>query len=318
MKSQFLKSQGYARAWRLGLASLFSLALFSGPARSQEPASDSSAGAAGASGAASIGPVAPGGEVERLRDTALLGRPPLPKDKPDLLGILKEHAELHRFAELVEAAGLGQSLHGRGPLTVFAPSDKAFRSMPSGMLDELLKDKSRLKRVASYHILRALVPAKKVAILRNALTMSGYVVPIDGEHGLKVGGAQVTDRDQWAKNGVIHVVDSVLLPKEPASSTSSVPKKRKGAEHEGGEAAGEGGEEKDRPATVMTAAAPAAATASSEEKPAARPEPAAVKAAAGGDPLGDGSAKGEKKAEKKSKKKKSKKKKDGEGGEAPP
>ena len=116
----------------------------------------------------------------------------------------------------VKAAGLVDALKGPGPFTVFAPTDEAFASLPPGTLENLLKpeNKDQLQRILTYHVVAGQVMAKDVVKLNSAKTLEGGSVTIHaGDGGVMVGNAHVTKTDISASNGVIHVIDSVLLPK---------------------------------------------------------------------------------------------------------
>ena len=119
------------------------------------------------------------------------------------------------LATALQAAGLVETLKGPGPFTVFAPTDAAFAKLPAGTVDALLKDKAKLTAILTYHVVAGKVEAKDVVKLDSAKTVNGQSVTIKvmGETVL-VDGAKVTATDIQASNGVIHVIDSVLMPKE--------------------------------------------------------------------------------------------------------
>ena len=117
------------------------------------------------------------------------------------------------LASALQAAGLVETLKGTGPFTVFAPTDAAFAKIPKADLDALLKDKAQLTRVLTYHVVAGKVMAKDVAKLSQAKTVEGQSVKIDTSSGVKVDGANVVKADIEASNGVIHVIDSVILPR---------------------------------------------------------------------------------------------------------
>ena len=99
-----------------------------------------------------------------------------------------------------------------GPFTVFAPTDEAFARIPKADLDALLKDKAKLTKVLTYHVVAGKVTAAEVVKLKEAKTVEGRAVKIDASNGVKVDGATVIKADVMASNGVIHVIDSVLMP----------------------------------------------------------------------------------------------------------
>lgn len=111
----------------------------------------------------------------------------------------------------VQAAGLVDTLKGKGPFTVFAPTDEAFAKIPKADLDALLKDKAKLSAVLTYHVVSGQVLAKDVKAGEVA-TVQGSTLSITTDGGVKVDGAKVVGTDVMASNGVIHVVDTVLLP----------------------------------------------------------------------------------------------------------
>ncbi len=113
----------------------------------------------------------------------------------------------------LQAAGLEETLKGQGPFTVFAPTDAAFAKIPRAELDALLKDKEALTKVLTYHVVPGKVMAADVAKLRSAKTVQGQSVTIDTRKGVKVDEAKVLKTDIVASNGVIHVIDSVIVPK---------------------------------------------------------------------------------------------------------
>lgn len=112
----------------------------------------------------------------------------------------------------VKAAGLVETLKGPGPFTVFAPTDEAFAKLPAGTVDALLKDIPQLTKILTYHVVSGKVTAADVVKLDKATTVQGSDVTIDATSGVKVNDAQVVTPDVAADNGVIHVIDSVLLP----------------------------------------------------------------------------------------------------------
>ena len=117
------------------------------------------------------------------------------------------------LASLLKKAGLVGTLQGKGPFTVFAPTDAAFAKLPKATLAALAKDKAKLRSVLLYHVVKGNVPAAKVVTLRSAKTLNGKAVSIRVNGGkVSVGGARVTTADVKASNGVIHVVNKVLIP----------------------------------------------------------------------------------------------------------
>jgi uncharacterized surface protein with fasciclin (FAS1) repeats len=112
----------------------------------------------------------------------------------------------------VDAAGLGETLAGGGPFTVFAPSDEAFAKLPAGTVESLLADPAKLTTVLTYHVVPGRVTAADAAGLSSAPTIQGSDLPISTDGGVHVGDASVVSADIEAGNGLIHVIDRVLLP----------------------------------------------------------------------------------------------------------
>ncbi|PAX60500.1 fasciclin domain-containing protein [Brunnivagina elsteri] len=112
----------------------------------------------------------------------------------------------------IKAAGLVETLKGKGPFTVFAPTDAAFAKLPQGTVEGLLKDLPKLKKILTYHVVPGKVMAADVVKLKSAKTVEGSDVKIDASNGVKVNDSTVTTADVAADNGVIHIIDTVLLP----------------------------------------------------------------------------------------------------------
>jgi uncharacterized surface protein with fasciclin (FAS1) repeats len=112
----------------------------------------------------------------------------------------------------VKAAGLVETLKGTGPFTVFAPTDEAFAKLPKGTVDDLLKDIPKLKKILTYHVVAGKVMAADVVKLKSATTVEGSDVKIDASSGVKINSSTVTTPDVAADNGVIHIIDTVLMP----------------------------------------------------------------------------------------------------------
>jgi uncharacterized surface protein with fasciclin (FAS1) repeats len=116
------------------------------------------------------------------------------------------------LATALTAAGLIDTLKGKGPFTVFAPTDAAFAKIPKADLDALLKDKAKLTAVLTYHVVPGKVMAADVKA-GNVKTVQGSEITITTMGGVMVDKAKVTATDIVADNGVIHVIDSVIMPK---------------------------------------------------------------------------------------------------------
>jgi uncharacterized surface protein with fasciclin (FAS1) repeats len=120
------------------------------------------------------------------------------------------------LAKALEAGGLVGTLTGPGPFTVFAPTDEAFAKLPAGMLEGLLRpeNKEKLRRVLTYHVVPGKVMAADVVKLQSAKAVSGDTLTVSARDGVvRVDQARVTKTDVGASNGVIHVIDAVILPK---------------------------------------------------------------------------------------------------------
>ena len=120
------------------------------------------------------------------------------------------------LAKALEAAGLVQTLKGAGPFTVFAPTDEAFAKLPAGTLESLLKpeNKAKLQRILTYHVVPGKVMAADVVKVKSAKAVSGDTITVATMGGnVMVDNAHVVKTDIVASNGVIHVIDAVILPK---------------------------------------------------------------------------------------------------------
>ena len=125
----------------------------------------------------------------------------------------KDHTTL---VAAVKAAGLVETLSGDGPFTVFAPTNAAFRKLPAGTVETLLKpeNKAQLRRILTYHVVAGTVMAADVVKLTSAKAVSGDTLTIKTMGGVMVDNAKVVKTDIKTSNGVIHVIDTVLLPRE--------------------------------------------------------------------------------------------------------
>ena len=117
------------------------------------------------------------------------------------------------LATALGAAGLVETLKGKGPFTVFAPTDAAFAKLPPGTVEKLLADKEQLKAILLYHVVPGAVPAADAAKLSSARTVNGADITIHAMNGkVMINDANVTQADIKASNGIIHVLDTVILP----------------------------------------------------------------------------------------------------------
>jgi|SRR5688572_19631535 len=124
------------------------------------------------------------------------------------------------LAAALGAAGLIESLKREGPFTVFAPTDNAFAKIPPQTLSELLQpeNKEKLTAVLTYHVVPGRVTAHEVANLNSATTLQGQTVKISKQDGVKINGAKVITTGVEATNGIIHVIDTVLMPSTAAKA----------------------------------------------------------------------------------------------------
>lgn len=124
-----------------------------------------------------------------------------------------EAGSFNTLVTAVQAAGLDDVLSGQGPLTVFAPTDEAFAKLPAGTVESLLNDPAKLGDILKYHVVSGKVMASDVVKLSNATTLLGQNVNILVQDGVvKINDATVIGTDIETSNGVIHVIDTVLLP----------------------------------------------------------------------------------------------------------
>ena len=132
----------------------------------------------------------------------------------DIVDTAVSAGSFNTLVAAVKAANLVDTLKGSGPFTVFAPTDDAFAKLPAGTVDALLKDIPKLKKILTYHVVSGKVMAADVVKLKSATTVEGSDVKIDASNGVKVNDSNVVTPDVVADNGVIHVIDTVLLPLE--------------------------------------------------------------------------------------------------------
>jgi len=132
----------------------------------------------------------------------------------NIVEVASSAGSFNTLVAAVKAAGLVETLSGPGPFTVFAPTDEAFAKLPAGTLDDLLKpeNKEQLVKILTYHVVPGQVMAADVVTLTSATTVQGQNLTIDTSAGVKVNNANVVQTDVVASNGVIHVIDTVLLP----------------------------------------------------------------------------------------------------------
>ena len=137
--------------------------------------------------------------------------------KADIVDTAVAAGSFKTLAAALQAAGLVETLKGKGPFTVFAPTDDAFAKLPAGTVDSLLKpeNKAQLVKILTYHVVPGKV--KSASLLgksQSVKTVQGSTVMVNGKGGkVMVNNANVTKADIWTSNGVIHVIDTVIMPK---------------------------------------------------------------------------------------------------------
>gem|GEM_PF-1933587 len=133
----------------------------------------------------------------------------------NIVEIASDNEDFSTLVAAVVAAGLAETLSGDGPFTVFAPTNEAFAKLPEGTVDELLKpeNKEKLAGILTYHVVAGKVMSKDLSDGQKAGTVNGQEITVTMEDGVKIDAATVVSADLEASNGVIHVIDSVIMPK---------------------------------------------------------------------------------------------------------
>ena len=145
------------------------------------------------------------------------GQHGMKKGNMDVIDTAVAAGSFSTLVTAIKAAGLGETLKGDGPFTVFAPTDDAFKKIPEDQLAALLEDKAALTKVLTYHVVPGKVMAADVIKLDSAATVEGQSIKISSSDGVKVDNvkvdnANVVKTDIAASNGVIHVIDTVIMP----------------------------------------------------------------------------------------------------------
>ncbi len=136
-------------------------------------------------------------------------------DGNTIVDVAKEAGSFETLLTAAKAAGLAETLMGEGPFTVFAPTDEAFEKLPEGVIPALLEDTEKLKSILLFHVVKGEVMAEKAVTLDSAPTVFGQPAPIEVKDGKAyIAGAEIVQTDIEASNGVIHVIDSVMMPKD--------------------------------------------------------------------------------------------------------
>jgi len=132
--------------------------------------------------------------------------------KADIIDTALNTGRFNTLVQALKSTGLDETLKGPGPYTVFAPSDEAFRKLPESIRTAITNDRQALTELLSYHVVSGEVTASDVARLNSAETVQGSAVSIETSNGVRVDGANVVIADIRATNGVIHVIDAVMIP----------------------------------------------------------------------------------------------------------
>lgn len=149
-----------------------------------------------------------------LATTVALAAPALAMDKKDIVDTAVSTGSFETLVAAVQAAGLVETLKGEGPFTVFAPTDEAFAALPEGTVENLLlpENRDQLTAILTYHVVPGAVMSGDLSNGMEATTVQGGDVTIMTEGGVTVEGANVVTADIETSNGVIHVIDRVILP----------------------------------------------------------------------------------------------------------
>jgi uncharacterized surface protein with fasciclin (FAS1) repeats len=133
----------------------------------------------------------------------------------NIVEIASGNKDFSTLVAAVVAAGLAETLSGKGPFTVFAPTNEAFAKLPAGTVEELLKpeNKEKLASILTYHVVAGKVMSKDLSNGQKAKTVNGQEITVAIGNGVKIENATVLTADLEASNGVIHVIDSVIMPK---------------------------------------------------------------------------------------------------------
>jgi uncharacterized surface protein with fasciclin (FAS1) repeats len=157
------------------------------------------------------------GTIAALMTVAASNTPAAAGQSKDIVDTAVAAGSFKTLAKALTAADLVDTLKGAGPFTVFAPTDEAFAKLPAGTIESLLKpeNKAKLKRILTYHVVPGRVTAAEVVKLKTAKSVGGDTLTIAANNGaVSVDNAKVVKTDIGASNGVIHVIDTVLLPKD--------------------------------------------------------------------------------------------------------
>jgi uncharacterized surface protein with fasciclin (FAS1) repeats len=132
---------------------------------------------------------------------------------PTIVDIAVQAGSFKTLVQAVQAAGLVETLSGEGPFTVFAPTDEAFAQIPAETLQAVLADKEKLTAILTYHVVPGKLMAADVVRSTQLQTVQGQSITVSTEGGVRVDNANIIQTDIEADNGVIHVIDQVIMPK---------------------------------------------------------------------------------------------------------
>jgi uncharacterized surface protein with fasciclin (FAS1) repeats len=132
---------------------------------------------------------------------------------PTIVDVAVQAGKFNTLVQAVQAAGLVETLSGEGPFTVFAPTDEAFAQIPQETLQAVLADKEKLTAILTYHVVPGKLMAADVVRSTQLQTVQGQSITVSTEGGVRVDNANVIQTDIEADNGVIHVIDQVIMPK---------------------------------------------------------------------------------------------------------
>ena len=146
--------------------------------------------------------------------SVLLACSALAASAADIVDTAVAAGSFNTLVTAVKAAGLVDTLKGAGPFTVFAPTDEAFAKLPAGTVEALLKDPAKLKKILTYHVVAGKVMAADVVKIKSAKTVEGSSAKVSAKGGtVMIDNAKVVKTDIVCDNGVIHVIDTVIMPK---------------------------------------------------------------------------------------------------------
>lgn len=135
----------------------------------------------------------------------------------DIATLIAQLDELSTLVQEVESAQLSETLKGQSPLTVFAPDNEAFKKLPIGLADDLHKDKEKLTATLTYHVVNGKYMVSDLKATKKVKTVEGGILEIREQrwlqHGVKVNDAEIVEANIECNNGVLHIIDSVLMPK---------------------------------------------------------------------------------------------------------